>query len=78
MSSRTGLTRAQANELQQAVFKELLGRVKSGEASSADMSNAVKLLSNLGIMLESDDPNVRGKLLATLPEYAAEEKITAH
>ena len=55
--------------LHDAVAQELLGRVRSGEASPAELSAAIKFLKDNGIeALPSPDNNI-GKLMASLPDF---------
>ncbi len=56
------------NELHESVTKELLARVKSGEATSAELSVAVKFLKDNGAssdVIMSDSP--MANLLTELP-----------
>jgi hypothetical protein len=55
--------------LHDAVAQELLGRVRSGEASPAELSAAIKFLKDNGIeALPTIDNNI-GKLMASLPDF---------
>lgn len=62
--------------LHDAVAQELLGRVRSGEASPAELSAAIKFLKDNGIeAIPSMDNNI-GKLMASLPDF--EEDADGH
>jgi hypothetical protein len=55
--------------LHDAVAQELLGRVKSGEASPAELSAAIKFLKDNGIEAVPSIDNNIGKLMASLPDF---------
>lgn len=55
--------------LHEATAMELLGRVKSGEASPAELSAAIKFLKDNGIEAVATPDNNIGKLMASLPDF---------
>lgn len=58
-------------DLHMAVANELLARVSTGEASSGDLSAAIKMLkdNNITISKEMIEENPLGNLLDYLPAY---------
>ena len=59
--------------LHDAVAKDLLNRVMSGEATPAELNAAIKFLQNNGIEAIATDDNPLGKLVASLPTFDDEE-----
>lgn len=55
--------------LHDAVAVELLARVKSGEASPAELGAAIKFLKDNGIEALPTVDNNLGKLMASLPDF---------
>lgn len=64
--------------LHEAVAKDLLNRVLSGEASAQEMSAAIKFLKDNGIEAVPDENNTLGKLVAALPTFDDEHEGYAH
>lgn len=64
--------------LHDAVAKDLLARVKSGEATPAELNAAIKFLQNNGIeaMCEEDSPV--HDLMKSLPIFSEEEEDHIH
>lgn len=61
-------------ELHAAVAKELAARIRSGEATAADISNAIKFLKDNGIeALIDKNPNLGG-LARQFPDFAKVEE----
>lgn len=59
--------------LHDAVATDLLRRVKSGEATPAELNAAIKFLQNNGIEALATDDNPLGKLVSALPTFEDEE-----
>lgn len=59
--------------LHDAVAKDLLKRVMSGEASPAELNAAIKFLQNNGIEAIATEESPLGKLVAALPTFDDEE-----
>lgn len=61
-------------ELHEVVAKELLAKIKSGEASPAEINAAIKFLQNNGIeAVRGGDEDPLGKLAAALPTFDDDE-----
>lgn len=72
------MTKKRASEdtlgmLHDAVANDLLKRVKSGEATPAELNAAIKFLQNNGIEAIATDDNPLGRLVASLPTFDDEE-----
>lgn len=59
--------------LHELVAKELTNRIKSGDASPADINAAIKFLQNNGIEAVVTEDNPIGKLMASLPTFNDED-----
>lgn len=64
--------------LHDAVAKDLLTRVASGEASAQELSAAIKFLKDNGIEALADEGSPLGKLAASLPTFDDEHEGYAH
>lgn len=64
--------------LHDAVAKDLLARVASGEASAQELSAAIKFLKDNGIEALADEGSPLGKLAASLPKFDDEHEGYAH
>ena len=66
-------------ELHRSVAEELLNKVKSGEATAADMNAAIKFLQNNGIEATEDTEIAMKHLHDALPDFDDElDKGYAH
>lgn len=66
---------ARLEHLHNALTEELIRRIESGAAESADLSAAIKLLKDNGVDARSRDPNeLNEKLHRFLPFHAEEEE----
>jgi hypothetical protein len=65
-------TEDQFNELHNLVTKEFLARIKSGEASTADLKAACDWLKNKDISGVAMDGNPLSKLAAVMPQVDPE------
>jgi hypothetical protein len=67
------------NELLEAlhntVATELLSRIKSGEATAAEFSAAIKFLKDNGIECIATPDNPLGSLAASLPVFSDDELV---
>lgn len=63
-------------DLHSAVARELLQRVKSGDASTADLSAAAKFLKDNGIEAIPTPENPLGDLRDALPSFPNPQEIT--
>ena len=61
--------------LHDAVAVELLSRVKSGEASPAELGAAIKFLKDNGIEAVPTVDNNIGKLMASLPDFEEDTDV---
>ena len=59
-------------DLHSTVAKELLSRVKSGEATAAEFSAAIKFLKDNGIECIATPDNPIGSLAASMPVFCDE------
>ncbi len=57
------------DDLFTATYEALLQKIKSGEASAAELQVAVKLLKDNGIQAEADGENGLRELLGALPTF---------
>lgn len=64
--------------LHDAVAKDLLSKVTSGEATAQELSAAIKFLKDNGIEALPDADNNIGKLAASLPQFDDEHEGYAH
>lgn len=64
--------------LHDAVAKDLLNKVLSGEATAQELSAAIKFLKDNGIEALPDTDNNIGKLAAALPQFDDEHEGYAH
>lgn len=64
--------------LHDAVAKDLLNRVLTGEASAQELSAAIKFLKDNGIEAIATDNSSLGKLAAALPQFDDEHEGYAH
>ena len=60
-------------DLHDAVAKDLLRRVMSGEANPAELNAAIKFLQNNGIESLATKTNTLGQLVASLPTFDDED-----
>jgi hypothetical protein len=60
--------------LHEAVAKELLDRIRSGEASAADISNAIKMLKDNGIEARPDKNAALQSLASQFPIFDDEHE----
>jgi len=63
--------------LHEAVAGDLLRRVKSGEATSSEMSVVVKFLKDNGIEALPTENNSLGNLVKEMPEFSEEDGLYA-
>jgi hypothetical protein len=56
-------------ELHEATAKDLLKRIKSGEASPAEITAALKMLKDNGIEALPTQENPLGELASSVPEF---------
>ena len=63
--------------LHEAVAGDLLRRVKSGEATSSEMSVVVKFLKDNGIEALATENNSLGKIVQEMPEFTDEGGLYA-
>ena len=61
--------------LHDAVANDLLARVRSGEATSAELSAAIKFLKDNGIEAVPSMDNSLGKLMASLPTVEDDDDV---
>ena len=59
------------------LFRSLLRRVKSGEATSSEMSVVVKFLKDNGIEALATENNSLGNLVKEMPEFSEEDGLYA-
>lgn len=62
--------------LHEALANELLGRVQSGEATAADLSNAIKFLKDNGIEARPDKNATIQSLASQFPVFDDEDEDT--
>lgn len=60
------------------VAQELLDRIKSGEASSADISNAIKFLKDNGIEARADKNPGMQSLAAQFPTFKDDDEYAVN
>lgn len=60
--------------LHEAVAKDLLSRITSGEATPAEINAAIKFLQNNGIEAIMTDENPLGQLYQSLPQFEDDEE----
>ena len=63
-------------ELHEAVAQELLNRIKNGEASAADISNAIKFMKDNGIEARPDKNAALQSLASQFPVFNDDEEHT--
>ena len=62
-------TTSKLGELHEVVAQELLNRVRSGEASAADIANALKMLKDNGVEARGDKNPTLGSLAREFPVF---------
>jgi len=62
-------------DLHEATAKDLLRRVKSGEASSAELVAALRMLKDNGIEAMPTQDNPLGELAKQLPQFTETEEL---
>jgi len=60
------------------VAQELLDRIKTGEASSADISNAIKFLKDNGIEARADKNTGIQSLAASFPTFKDDDEYAVN
>lgn len=73
MTDRT--LNALLSELHLETAKDLLRRVKSGEATAAEIGNALKMLKDNGIEAIPTAENPLGKLASNLPDFIEQDEL---
>jgi len=62
-------------DLHVATAKDLLRRVKSGEATPAELTAALKMLKDNGIEAMPTQENPLGELASQLPEFTEQDEL---
>lgn len=68
-------TNAVLEELHEQVAKDLLAKIKSGEATSAELNAAINFLKNNGIEALPTVDNPLGNLASELPDFPDPQDI---
>jgi hypothetical protein len=76
VSEKTRATEDLLGQLHAAVAKDLLNKVKSGEASAQELNAAIKFLKDNGIELLSEPGDDLDKLANSLPDFREDDAHT--